>query len=483
MKRKIIYGPPGTGKSTEIIRRLNDYLKKGYQANDIALCSYTKAAAQVLADKSGLKSRYVGTIHSLAFRQAGCMYEQTVNYSKLKEFEKLSGIRITGANPDEAEYELSDGDHYLALYALYKATCASNHLDTYDASKQPGTREDFDYFVQAYEHWKKATGYVDFNDMIDLALKEPVIPVKILFIDEAQDLSELQWRLVKHWNKSIAIIEVAGDDDQAIYEWAGAKLNGMSVFEKEVNADRYVLGQSYRVPRFVHTIANSIINSVEKRVEKKYNPRDSEGEVHSYPSVEYVRGIKHGDDVLVLYRNHSLRKQIEIELIFSGIPYTVDNGKPGACQGNYMKQLQLFREVQHKGVDNVTLNGKQVKLLREGIHEKYIHKLGTVHASDIFNKDWSEVLDIHPDMIPYYTEIEKIDRDFKVVPTVHLSTIHGAKGKEADRVVLINGMGAKNAERFYSGDTDTEARVFYVAVTRTRDRLDIVQHDNPVYWL
>jgi len=66
-----------------------------------------------------------------------------------------------------------------------------------------------------------------------------------------------------------------------------------------------------------------------------------------------------------------------------------------------------------------------------------------------------------------------------VEPTIHLSTIHGSKGREADRVVLINGMTARSAEAM-DRDPDSEIRTFYVGITRARHQLDVVDGDNPM---
>lgn len=60
---------------------------------------------------------------------------------------------------------------------------------------------------------------------------------------------------------------------------------------------------------------------------------------------------------------------------------------------------------------------------------------------------------------------------------LRMSSIHGAKGREADHVVLLNGMTGKTAVG-YELDKDSERRVFYVGVTRARKRLTIVTAEN-----
>jgi DNA helicase-2/ATP-dependent DNA helicase PcrA len=482
MERHVIYGPPGTGKSTEIVARVNQYLKK-YKPYEIGLCSYTKAAAEVLAERCNIKSKWIGTIHSIAFKLAGCIYEQTINYHKLKEFEKLSGIPFTGGNPDEADQELSNGDYYLALYGLHKAILGKDYMETYDNSDRPGLRDEFKFFVDAYNQWKKSTGYIDFNDMLIMALQAENPPVQVLFIDEAQDLSPLQWTLIDKWSKTVPIMYVAGDDDQAIYEWAGADPQGMFEFEKRHNAKRVILDQSYRVPELVHKKAQEIITNITDRVNKPYKARQAKGDIEYYSGIETVLDLKADDDVLILYRNHSLREMVEDYLISKGFPYVTDNGRPGMCQGWYWKLLTLYKRIQSVGADKYTMKVNEHKLLLQGLHEHLRMKLGTPEVTEAFKLRWQEALNIKPDVRFYFEQIEDQHPDFKVKPNIHLSTIHGSKGREAKRVILINGMGAMSAQKFYGGDISSEARVFYVAVTRAKERLDIVQADNSIGWL
>jgi len=59
-------------------------------------------------------------------------------------------------------------------------------------------------------------------------------------------------------------------------------------------------------------------------------------------------------------------------------------------------------------------------------------------------------------------------------PRIRLSTIHAAKGGEADNVVVFTDISVKTANELYARP-DGENRAFYVAVTRTRKNLHIVQ--------
>lgn len=478
MLRQVIYGPPGTGKSTEIIKRAEFYTEK-YDKDKIALCSYTKAAAQVLAKRCGIKSKYIGTLHSLAYKVAGIIREQVVDNTKLRAFFNEIGIPFSGNSVNEDKV-LFDGDYYLSMHYKAVAECK----DDIDKLNMPGSFAEYEYFTEAYSIWKNANGYVDYNDMLQLAIQQESLDVDVIFIDEAQDLSKLQWNLIEHWTSRIPNIIIAGDDDQAIYEWAGACPQGMSNFEKTYKADRVVLNQSYRIPNKVHKIAEDITKNIKNRVDKVYMPRDYDGIVHHYIDFDQITEIKHNDDILILYRNHSMLKAIENYLVKNHLPYVTDNGPKGLCQGFLWKLIKTYKKLQQS--KNYTLTKTQHKLLARGLQERYRNMLGTDDEYKIFEEPWQNTININIEDQIYFEALEKHNCMFEIEPTIHLSSIHGAKGREAERVILLNSLGEMTADAYYQNENhemEQEARVFYVAVTRAKKRLDIVLGDNALSFL
>ena len=69
------------------------------------------------------------------------------------------------------------------------------------------------------------------------------------------------------------------------------------------------------------------------------------------------------------------------------------------------------------------------------------------------------------------------DLDLDAEPTIRLSTIHAAKGHEAQRVILLTDMTTRVAQTAES-NPDDEIRVFYVGMTRSKHTLDIVEGYN-----
>ena len=90
----------------------------------------------------------------------------------------------------------------------------------------------------------------------------------VVFIDEAQDLSLMQWDMVKHITDKTVDSFIAGDDDQAVFRWAGADVDSFIAQKGKV----IELKESRRVPRKIHELANSIIGRVNNRIEKNLEP-------------------------------------------------------------------------------------------------------------------------------------------------------------------------------------------------------------------
>jgi superfamily I DNA/RNA helicase len=84
---------------------------------------------------------------------------------------------------------------------------------------------------------------------------------------------------------------------------------------------------------------------------------------------------------------------------------------------------------------------------------------------------WHEAMDKMPDLDRVYiTALLRSGEKFNAVPRIKLSTIHGAKGGEADNVVIFTDLTSAALREM----GDDMHRVFYVGVTRTRKNLYIV---------
>ena len=149
--------------------------------------------------------------------------------------------------------------------------------------------KDFDTLNHIYKNlqiYKNKNSLYDFNDIIKSVINSDKIPhFKAIFIDEAQDLSPLQWQLYDKLKEHCDQIYLAGDDDQAIYAWAGADVKR---FVQEPAKER-ILRQSRRISMSVQGEARYPIMKIQGiRKTKHYLPRDYEGESHYIADLNQV---------------------------------------------------------------------------------------------------------------------------------------------------------------------------------------------------
>jgi DNA helicase-2/ATP-dependent DNA helicase PcrA len=293
----------------------------------------------------------------------------------------------------------------------------------------------------------------------------------ITFIDEAQDLSPIQWKMVDIITKNSKYIILAGDDDQAIYGWAGADVKK---FQQKFSKKDIILPQSYRVPLKVQDIADKILNLIpdDRRIKKQWQARKEVGDVSYVCSLEDVP-LDEGN-WLVLARYNDKLNRLKPFLKERGIYFEYKDRK------SY--KVTLFRTILNyirwqKGND---LSLPEVKDIfeytstDEELTEERMYNLEefgydkNIPWYDEFTSDYEECL--------YIREMLSNGEELRKDPRVKLSTIHSAKGGEADNVLLIldNTKTIREALEKSTDKQDEEHRVWYVGVTRTKQNLYIM---------
>jgi DNA helicase-2/ATP-dependent DNA helicase PcrA len=165
------------------------------------------------------------------------------------------GMEITKFNDQEDNvYGDKDGDQAMNIHALSRLKMISLEQEWAQAEKTTQIRFPVvEQWATHVENYKKKYAKHDFTDMLENY--SGALPVKVFIVDEAQDLSKLQWWVVQQAMAEAEKIYLAGDDDQCIFNFSGAHVDGF--LGHKVDSD-IVLPSSYRVPKKVFKLANSV---------------------------------------------------------------------------------------------------------------------------------------------------------------------------------------------------------------------------------
>ena len=484
--KTIVLGPPGTGKTETLLDKVEDHLKKT-DPNKIGFFAFTQKAANKARDRAMKKFSYTEddlpyfrTLHSLAFRRLGIKKENVMQKMHYQDLGKEIGFDV-----DYMEYDDEEGgtfttkSDYLRIIQLAK-------LRNITVSQQYDRKEhtqivEFNklkIIANELERYKKEYNLVDFNDMI-LNFKSGVCPkFDVVFIDEAQDLSLMQWDMAKTiWDKSENNY-IAGDDDQAIFKWAGADVNRFITLGGE-----YIkLTQSYRIPAKIHEFAMKIINKVGNRIPKNWKPRTVEGSLSTYADFRHIDMSK--GEWLILTRTRSMLDELEDVVYKNGLYYKnkfkksyeqdlydAINDWEHLRQGQLLNYKQVEKIYSYMSKNNVEKNKLKI-MIKDAFFG--IDQLSNQYGLKTKNV-WYEAFDNAPSKkVSYIRQMRKNGEQLNKKPRIILSTIHGVKGGEADNVVLLTDL-SRQTLREYERVPDDVNRLFYVGATRTKEHLHIVE--------
>ena len=473
---------------------MDEALSQGILPSKIGYFAFTRQAAHEAIERAcerfGLEESqlpWFRTLHSFALRLSGIRSEQVMQKEHYKELSSVIGVDIgvDKTNEDNMMESNASNDPYLSIINLAR-------LRKVPLRKQYNkTDTDIDwvtlsYVADALVNYKKRMNLYDFTDMLEIFVNHSSTfcpNLSVSFIDEAQDLSPLQWDVAHIIEQHSEKIYCAGDDDQAIYKWAGADVAHLM----GLNGGYEVLEQSYRVPKNVHDIASRIARRINKRVPKTYLPRQEQGAVKRVADLTDL-DLSEGAWLILAQANYLLYDCVDnlrsrghlfayngTRSISQKISEAV-NGWEQMRKGKHITAHTARIVYSYMSVGNRVKRGfkKLPHILEEdmvGLDELQ-QSHGLLATKDMV---WHEAMDKIPDgERAYITALLRRGEKFNGTPRIHLSTIHGSKGGEADNVVLFTDV-SPAASKAAEDDPDELHRVFYVGVTRTRQNLYLIE--------
>ena len=458
-----IFGPPGTGKTHRLLQRVKAYVRTGTPYHKIGYFAFTKKASGEARKRVGVSDREVPffqTLHAFCYHQLNLEEKDVMQPYHYEELGRTLGIRVNFSdkyNEEETHYLTCNNPYFQMIGKAINLDISVREL--FDRNEHD--RKEIDWNTLKHidlnlKEFKKKSHILDFNDMIhNIIDKEEELPhFKAIFIDEAQDLSPLQWKLYDVLKTKAEDIYLAGDDDQAIFAWAGADVNR---FIKEP-AKEIVLQKSRRVSKAVQLQSSIPVNRIAGiRKHKEYKSRNFEG------NADYITNLGQIDlrkgKWLILSRTKSNLLDIMQELKRKNIYYQSNKGKSFTV-GIYKAALAYSKWSIGENIDS-----NEVEDIKDYIPDSKFWKK---------EKNWYEVFTAaNQQEVIYIRNLLTYNEKLSEPARVFVSTIHAAKGGEEDNVILSLHQSSKVQKgiRLSIDKQDEEHRVWYVGSTRARNNL------------
>jgi len=271
-------------------------------------------------------------------------------------------------------------------------------------------------------------------------------------------------------------IYIAGDDDQAIFGWAGADVDSFINFD----AVEIPLKQSKRVPIIVHQRALLRLDNIKSgRLEKPWNtPTSEEGNIKIFFSIDPINLSK--GDWYILARTNDLLKPILQNLRRRGVYFET---KDGRSMSESLYRDILNWEAWKKGKE---LNTIEVQRLLERFDKKFketedklfkLNNLKTEYKLDSRLQWYDAFTAVSPNTKTYIRTMRNNGEDLRLKPRVKVLTLHSSKGGEATNVIILQ----NQTRNTIKGATktimkqDEEQRVWYVGLTRCSKNLFLIR--------
>lgn len=508
----------GTGKTRAITYRIAYGVRSGaYVPQNVLAVTFTSRAAGEL--RSRLRDLGVGgvpaqTFHAAALRQLSYFWGTAVGgtiprvtESKFGLVSQAAGqiglptdkvsIRDLTAEIEWAKVSMISPDNYPEAALAAGRGEVAGQLST-----------DIARLAKTYEEVKTERRVLDFDDvlllLVGILLDRADIARQIreqyrhFVVDEYQDVSPLQHRLLQLWLGDRKDVCVVGDVSQTIYSFAGASSSYLARFQQEYPRARVVeLTRDYRSTPQIVAAANTVIaDDVSEGAVRLVSQRRSgrpvtfqEYESDGAEAAGVVRAIQELaaegtalSEIAILYRTNAQSAEFEAALSKAGVSYQVRGAEKFFSRRDVREAMVAMRAAARSGVHGPLADNVRTVLRQMGWRDEAPSTAGSarekweaLHALITLAEDMEDNRDAS--MVDFVVELEEraATQNVPELEGVTLSSLHAAKGLEWEAVFLVGMseglMPISLAKK--PAAIEEERRLLYVGITRAQEFLQL----------
>jgi DNA helicase-2/ATP-dependent DNA helicase PcrA len=471
----VIEACAGSGKSTSLVKCL-DFIGEDKR---ILITAFNKDIVNVLTKKTKNRTNVSSmTMHSLGLQMLRTNFrDKSLELDEFKyrsfvstNLKKLTSIDTYALGKKDFLRYVDNICKYIDFGRYYLCQTVKDLDFIEDRYEIDTIADEKAVAIQSMEWGKRNLDTIDYTDMVWLPNMLNCQPYGLKFdwiaVDEAQDLNCAQRELLLKCRKISTRMLIFGDSEQCLYSFSGSDPDSFNILKSLPNTISLPLSISYRCADNIVSYAKQLVPTIEENTEGR------KGEIIENAKIEDVN-----DGDMIVCRNNAPLMKIYNSFIKEGKKCFVR----GKDIGNNLKRIvkntkkeNLYKDLSKDGVfvrlySNL-FDARDTLMLNSNID------LDTaMQSSLIVNRlDTIKALEVLADGINTTDElIEKISNVFsdRKKNGISLSTIHKAKGLEADRVFVAckSLMPSKSAKKDW--EIKQEYNLMYVAYTRAKNTL------------
>ena len=512
----------GTGKTRTITYRIAHMVDQGFvNPQRVLAVTFTARAASEMRERlnqMGVGGVQAQTFHAAARRQLKYFWPQVAGdlpWQLIDNKFSLVGRAVRSLGLDNNKDTIRDflGEIEWAKSSLISPEGYPGVIESTDR-EAPGDPAKVAEVFRRYEDMKATPDlmYLDFDDLLMhiAGAIENVPSVAEVFreqyrtfvVDEYQDVTPLQQRVLEAWLGERDDLTVVGDANQTIYSFNGASPEYLLNFSRTYPQATVVkLQRDYRSTPQVTDLANEVISKASGRAAgtrlelqgmrepgpeptfKAYESEEIEAkEVAGQVLTLLNQGVK-ASEIAILYRINAQSEQFEQALADAGVVYQVRGGEGFFRRPEILEAIRVLIAATRRD----DLPNDPVAVARAAFVELGLSATEPQGAQA--RERWQSLTALVDLIAQIVEDHEGIDlpgvlgelhrrSENKHNPTmegVTLATIHAAKGLEWDAVFLV-GLTEKllpinHAIKAGDEHVEEERRLFYVGITRAREHL------------